>query len=86
MSLKLSSKDIDDLFQSDSTEKRTIPSKAAARDAMEDSFSAKDFELGVKIARAARVDCRQKYVSPEPNLLLIIPLLIETVTDRGCKW
>ena len=50
------------------------------------TLSFKADKLGQNIARAARVDCRTKYVSPTPNLLLLIPLLYETVTDTGCKW
>jgi len=43
-------------------------------------------KFGASVARATREDCRTKYVSPTPNLLLLIPLAIETITDKGCKW
>jgi pyruvate/2-oxoglutarate dehydrogenase complex dihydrolipoamide acyltransferase (E2) component len=43
-------------------------------------------KFGTSVAKATREDCRTKYVSPTPNLLLLIPLAIETITDKGCKW
>ncbi len=82
----LSAEDIDELFESNKAEKHKNQIKFASRSSHEEYLSAKDAELGEKIARAARIDCRKKYVSPEPNLLLIIPLLVETVTGTGCKW
>lgn len=43
-------------------------------------------KFGADVAKAGRPDCRTKYVTPETNLILLIPLAIETVTGKGCKW
>jgi hypothetical protein len=43
-------------------------------------------KFGASVAKATREDCRTKYVSPTPSLLVLIPLAIETITDKGCKW
>jgi hypothetical protein len=45
-----------------------------------------DERLGRGVEHAARKDCRTAYVSPTFNLLAVIPLAIDTLTDTGCKW
>lgn len=39
------------------------------------------------VRQAKRPDCQTKYSGGEKaNLLLLIPLAIETITDKACKW
>ena len=47
-----------------------------------------DTVLGRAIEKAKRPDCQTKYAEGRTsiNLLLLIPLAIETITDKGCKW
>lgn len=47
-----------------------------------------DSDLSRAVRRAKRPDCQTKYAEGRTtvNLLLLIPLAIETVTDKGCKW
>lgn len=46
-----------------------------------------DTILGRAIEKAKRPDCQTKYAGGEKaNLLILIPLAIETITDKGCKW
>lgn len=82
----LTTKDIDNLFLPKDSENAKALHKSTMTSNTSEFFSAKESKLGEKIANAARVDCRRKYVSPETNLLVIIPLLIETITDTGCRW
>jgi len=46
-----------------------------------------DSNLARAVREAKRPDCQTKYSGGEKaNLLLLIPLAIETITDKGCKW
>lgn len=46
-----------------------------------------DSDLSRAVRKAKRADCQIKYSGgTEANLLLLIPLAIETLTDKGCKW
>ena len=46
-----------------------------------------DGALAQAVRKAKRPDCQTKYAGGEKaNILLLIPLAIETVTDKGCKW
>lgn len=45
-----------------------------------------DSALGQAIREAKRPDCQTRYAGGETNLLLLIPLAVETVTGKGCKW
>lgn len=46
-----------------------------------------DSNLARAVRQAKRPDCQTKYSGGEKaNLLLLIPLAIETITDKGCKW
>jgi hypothetical protein len=38
------------------------------------------------VGKAIRKDCRTAYSGPTFNVLAIVPLVIDTVTDKGCKW
>lgn len=46
-----------------------------------------DTALSRGIQRAKRPDCQTKYSGGTSlNVLALIPLAIETITDKGCKW
>lgn len=47
-----------------------------------------DSDLSRAVRRAKRPDCQTKYAEGRTtvNLLLLVPLAIETITDKGCKW
>ncbi|MGF6272207.1 hypothetical protein ABIB38_000549 [Massilia sp. UYP11] len=47
-----------------------------------------DGALARAVRRAKRPDCQTKYAEGRTtvNLLLLVPLAIETITDKGCKW
>lgn len=46
-----------------------------------------DSNLARAVREAKRPDCQTKYSGGDKaNLLLLIPLAIETITDKGCKW
>jgi hypothetical protein len=40
--------------------------------------------LGRAIQKAAQPDCREAYAAL--GLLAVVPLIADTVTDRGCRW
>lgn len=46
-----------------------------------------DSDLSRAVRKAKRPDCQTKYSGGTSfDVLLLIPLAIETVTDKGCKW
>lgn len=46
-----------------------------------------DSLLARGVARAKRPDCRTAYNGGEKaNLLVLIPLALGAVRDKGCKW
>lgn len=46
-----------------------------------------DSKLARAVRQAKRPDCQTKYSGGDKaNVLLLIPLAIETITDKGCKW
>lgn len=46
-----------------------------------------DSNLARAVRQAKRPDCQKKYSGgTAANVLLLIPLAIETITDKGCKW
>jgi len=46
-----------------------------------------DSELSRAVRRAKRPDCQTKYAGGEKaDILLLIPLAIDTITGKGCKW
>jgi len=46
-----------------------------------------DSKLARAVREAKRPDCQKKYSGGSAaNLVLLIPLAIETITDKGCKW
>lgn len=55
--------------------------------AAESRLEAEKNNLGRAIEKAKRPPCTKKYSGGTSlNLILLIPLAIETVTDKGCKW
>lgn len=55
--------------------------------AAESRLEAEKNDLGRAIEKAKRPPCTKKYSGGTSlNLILLIPLAIETVTDKGCKW
>lgn len=46
-----------------------------------------DSQLARAVRKAKRPDCQTKYSGGTSfDVLLLIPLAIETITDKGCKW
>lgn len=55
--------------------------------AAESRLEAEKNDLGRAIEKAKRPPCTKKYSGgTSMNLINLIPLAIETVTDKGCKW
>lgn len=62
------------------------PTAAQQRDAAQ-LQALDDSALARAVRRAKRPDCQTKYAGgPKADILLLIPLAIETITDKGCKW
>lgn len=63
------------------------PTAMGGRRESEQLRNVEDTALSRGIQRAKRPDCQTKYSGGTSlNLLALIPLAIETVTDKGCKW
>ena len=55
--------------------------------AAESRLEAEKNDLGRAIEKAKRPPCTKKYSGGTSiNLILLIPLAIDTITDKGCKW
>lgn len=55
--------------------------------AAESRLEAEKNDLGRAIGKAKRPPCTKKYSGgTSMNLILLIPLAIDTITDKGCKW
>ena len=55
--------------------------------AAESRLEAEKNDLGRAIEKAKRPPCTKKYSGgTSMNLILLIPLAIDTITDKGCKW
>ena len=55
--------------------------------AAESRLEAEKNNLGRAIEKAKRPPCTKKYSGgTSMNLILLIPLAIDTITDKGCKW
>lgn len=53
----------------------------------ESRLEAEKRDLGRAIEKAKRPPCTKKYSGGTSlNLILLIPLAIDTITDKGCKW
>lgn len=61
--------------------------RAPAQGEAEQLRSLEDSNLARAVRQAKRPDCQKKYSGgTAANVLLLIPLAIETITDKGCKW
>jgi hypothetical protein len=69
-------------------ESERLPTPLERQRESEQMRGADDSELARAVRRAKRPDCQTKYAEGRTtvNLLLLIPLAIETITDKGCKW
>lgn len=63
------------------------PLAMGARREAEQLRSMDDTALSRAVQRAKQPDCQTKYAGGEKaNILLLIPLAIDTVTGKGCNW
>jgi hypothetical protein len=68
-------------------EKERVPTALERLRTAEQLRGADDTNLSRAIKRAKNPDCQKKYASgTEANLLLLIPLAIDTITGTGCTW
>ena len=64
-----------------------VPTAQERREGPEQLLSTDDSKLARAVREAKRPDCQKKYSGGTSlNLILLIPLAIETITDKGCKW
>ncbi|QOY94890.1 hypothetical protein IM543_03040 [Massilia sp. UMI-21] len=56
--------------------------------AAEQLRSEDDSPLARGIRRAKRPDCQTAYAgdSPKADLFILVPLVLDTIRDKGCKW
>ena len=68
-------------------EKERVPTALERVRTAEQLRSADDTNLSRAIKRAKNPDCQKKYAGgTDANLLLLIPLAIDTITGTGCTW
>lgn len=68
-------------------EKERVPTALERVRTAEQLRGADDNNLARAIKRAKNPDCQKKYAGgTEANLLLLIPLAIDTITGTGCTW
>ncbi|MBD8544785.1 hypothetical protein IFU00_21130 [Oxalobacteraceae sp. CFBP 8761] len=68
-------------------EKERVPTALERVRTAEQLRGADDTNLARAIKRAKNPDCQKKYAGgTETNLLLLIPLAIDTITGTGCTW
>ncbi|MBD8633885.1 hypothetical protein IFT74_21220 [Oxalobacteraceae sp. CFBP 8755] len=68
-------------------EKERVPTALERLRTAEQLRGADDNNLSRAIKRAKNPDCQKKYAGgTETNLLLLIPLAIDTITGTGCTW
>jgi hypothetical protein len=68
-------------------ERERVPTALERLRTSEQMRARDDTRLSRAVSEAKRPDCRTKYAGGEKaNLLLLIPLAIDTITDTGCKW
>ena len=64
-----------------------VPAAQERREGPQQLLSTDDSKLARAVREAKRPDCQKKYSGGTSlNLILLIPLAIETITDKGCKW
>lgn len=68
-------------------EKERVPTALERLRTAEQLRGADDNNLARAIKRAKNPDCQKKYAGgTDANLLLLIPLAIDTITGTGCTW
>jgi len=68
-------------------EKERVPTALERVRTAEQLRGSDDNNLARAIKRAKNPDCQKKYAGgTEANLLLLIPLAIDTITGTGCTW
>ena len=68
-------------------EKERVPTALERVRTAEQLRGADDNNLARAIKRAKNPDCQKKYAGgTDANLLLLIPLAIDTITGTGCTW
>jgi hypothetical protein len=68
-------------------EKERVPTALERVRTAEQLRSADDTNLSRAIKKAKNPDCQKKYAGgTNVNLLLLIPLAIDTITGTGCTW
>jgi hypothetical protein len=68
-------------------EKERVPTALERVRTAEQLRRADDNNLARAIKKAKNPDCQKKYAGgTETNLLLLIPLAIDTITGTGCTW
>jgi len=68
-------------------EKERVPTALERVRTAEQLRGADDNNLARAIKRAKNPDCQKKYAGgTDVNLLLLIPLAIDTITGTGCTW
>ena len=68
-------------------EKERVPTSLERLRTAEQMQAREESSLARKISEAKRPDCQTKYSGGTSlDLLRLIPLAIDTITDTGCKW
>ena len=68
-------------------EKERVPTALERMRTAEQMSSRDDNKLSRAINEAKRPDCQKKYSGGDKlNLILLIPLAIDTITGTGCNW
>lgn len=68
-------------------EKERVPTALERLRTSEQMHARDDNDLARAVSQAKRPDCQTKYSGGTSlNLVMLIPLAIDTITDKGCKW
>ena len=69
-------------------ESARVPTALESLRESEQMRASDDSDLSRAVRRAIRPDCQTKYSKglTKVNLVLLVPLAIETIKDKGCKW
>ncbi|MEW7850407.1 hypothetical protein AB2N08_17070 [Massilia aurea] len=68
-------------------EKERVPTALERLRTSEQMHARDDNKLSRAVNEAKRPDCQTKYSGGTSlNLVMLIPLAIDTITDTGCKW
>lgn len=68
-------------------EKERVPTALERLRTSEQVHARDDNDLARAVSQAKRPDCQTKYSGGTSlNLVMLIPLAIDTITDKGCKW